>query len=220
MKNGSRDRHADQPLLWGGRSLSEARLAVILVHGRGGTAEDILALAAEFGANDVAYAVPQAAGNTWYPYSFRAPIEQNEPGITSGMKVLSAIIDQLDGQGIPAGRVGILGFSQGACLALEFAARHARRYAAIIGLSGGLLGPPGTPRSYAGSFQGTPLLLGCSDTDQHVPLDRVLESADVFRQLDAVVDQRIYPGMGHTVNRDEVQAVHTMLTGGSLRTDL
>jgi len=157
MRNASDHPHARQPLRWGGAPLSEARLAVILVHGRGSTAEDILALAEGFGVNDVTYVAPQAAGRTWYPYSFLAPIEQNEPGISSGMKVFSALIDHLELQGISAQRVGLVGFSQGACLALEYAARHARRYAAVVGLSGGLIGPPGTPRTYAGSFDGTPV---------------------------------------------------------------
>ena len=212
MRTDALDPHAGQPVLWGGRPLSEARLAVILVHGRGSSAEDMLSLAEQFGVGDVAFAAPQAAGHTWYPYSFLTPIEQNEPGITSGMRVLSALIDYLGRRRFPPDRIGLGGFSQGACLALEFAARHTRRYAAVIGLSGGLIGPPGTPRDYAGSLEGTPVLLGCSDIDAHIPLDRVRESTEALLRLGAVVDERIYPNMGHTVNRDELLAVRALLT--------
>src|SRR5207247_3256523 len=114
-------------------------------------------------------------------------------------------------QGVTPGRIGVLGFSQGACLTLEFAARHARRYAAIAGLSGGLIGPPGTPRDYAGSLDGTPVFLGCSDVDAHIPLERVHESSEVFRRLGASVDERVYPGMGHLVNLDEIEAITALL---------
>jgi predicted esterase len=205
------DPHAGQPVLTMGPAPPEARIALILVHGRGASAEDILGLAGELRLNDVAYLAPQAAGRTWYPYSFLSPIAQNEPGITSGLGVIAALIDTLAEQGVPRERVGLLGFSQGACLSLEFAARHAGRYAGVFGLSGGLIGPPGTPRDYAGSCDGTPVFLGCSDVDAHIPLERVQESAEVFRRLGAAVDERIYPGMGHTVNRDELDAVRAIL---------
>lgn len=184
---------------------------MILVHGRGATAESILGLANELGLDDVACIAPQAAGNTWYPYSFLTPIPQNEPGISSGMGVIAAILGKLENDGVDARRVALLGFSQGACLALEYAARHARRYAGVFGLSGGLIGPPGTPRDYAGSFDNTPVFLGCSDVDPHIPLERVMESAAVFRQMGAAVDERIYPGMGHVVNPDEIAAVRALV---------
>ena len=198
-------------MLWSGRAVSNARLALILIHGRGASAEDMMALAEEFDVRDVAYLAPQAAGHTWYPYSFLAPIRQNEPDIGSALRVVSRLIDELVQQGIPPDRVGIGGFSQGACLALEFAARNARPYAEVIGLSGGLIGPPGTPREYSGSLGGAPIFLGCSDVDPHIPLERVHESVDVFRRLGGVVDERVYPHMGHTVNRDELDAVRALL---------
>ncbi len=194
----------------------DARLAMILVHGRGASAEDILGLASELGRDDVAYLAPQAAGNTWYPYSFLTPLEKNEPGLTSALGVLGQLVSSLGDQGLPAERVGFLGFSQGACLSLEFAARNARRYAAVIGLSGGLIGPPGTPRTYPGHAGGTFVFLGCSDVDPHIPLERVQETAEVFRDLGAVVDERIYRGMGHTVNRDEIEAVRLILAGSGV----
>jgi predicted esterase len=205
------DLHGEQPVLRHGPAATRARLAMILVHGRGGSAEDLLALARELRLDDVLYVAPQAAGQTWYPYSFLTPMDRNEPGLTSGLNRIAALFDALRHEGVPPERVGLLGFSQGACLSLEFAARHARRYAAVVGLSGGLIGPPGTPRDYAGSLDGTPVFLGCSDIDAHIPVERVHESAAVFRRLSAVVDARIYPGMGHTVNADELAAVRALL---------
>ena len=160
----------------------------------------------------VAYLAPQASGNTWYPLSFLSPIPRNEPGITSGLGVLARLVAELDAEGVAADRVGLVGFSQGACLSLEFAARQARRYAGVAGLSGGLIGPPGTPRNYPGSMAGTPVFLGCSDIDPHIPLERVQESAAVFRQLAADVDARIYPQMGHTIAGDEIEAVRKMFS--------
>jgi predicted esterase len=207
------DPHRGQPVLREGPEPSAARLAVILVHGRGASAADIMGLARELRISDVAYLAPQAAGSTWYPYSFLAPMADNEPGLTSALRVIDTLVGGLDAQHVPAARIGILGFSQGACLTLEYAARHPRRYAAIVGLSGGLIGPPGTPRTYGGSFDAAPVFLGCSDTDAHIPLERVHESADVFRRMGASVDERIYQRMGHTINADEIAAVHRLLSG-------
>lgn len=206
------DPHAGQPVLHSGPSLGAARLAAILIHGRGASAEDILGLASEFAVDDVAYLAPQAANHTWYPYSFLSPIPQNEPFLTSALGVVGALVERLRDEGVPSERVVILGFSQGACLTLEFAARNPRRYAAIVGLSGGLIGPPGTPRLYPGSLDGTPAFLGCSDVDAHIPVERVRESAAVLRTMKASVDERIYRGMGHTVNGDELRAVTALLS--------
>ena len=207
------DPHAGQPVLTLGPPPERARIAMILAHGRGASAEDILGLAAELHLDDVAFLAPQAAGRTWYPYSFLTPMEKNEPGLSSALGVLDRLVASLAKQGLPPERVGLLGFSQGACLSLEYAARHARRYAAVIGLSGGLIGPPGTPRTYPGSCAGTPVFVGCSDIDPHIPLERVQETAEVFRRLGADVDERIYRGMGHTVNEDEIRAVQRILRG-------
>jgi predicted esterase len=207
------DPHGNQPVLRLGPGPGRARLGMILVHGRGASAEDILGVAAELRLDDVLYVAPQAADHTWYPYSFLTPMERNEPGLTSGLRRISTLIEELKGEGLATDRVGLMGFSQGGCLSLEHAARHAQRYAAVIGLSGGLIGPPGTPRSYTGSLAGTPVFLGCSDIDPHIPLERVHESAEVFRALGAVVDERIYAGMGHTVNQDEIAAVRALLAG-------
>lgn len=206
------DPHAGQPVLRGGPDPARARLAVILVHGRGGTAAGMIDLGNAIGLDDVAYLAPQAAGNTWYPLSFLAPMAQNEPGLSSGLNVLAGLVGMLESGGVPTSRLALLGFSQGACLTLEFVARHARRYAAVVGLSGGVIGPPGTPRNYGGSLGGTPVLLACSDVDSHIPLARVHESTDVFRALGGVVDERIYPGMGHLVSEEEIELVRALLT--------
>ena len=194
-----------------GASIASARRAAIFIHGRGASAEDILGIAPELGADDVAYLAPQAAGHTWYPYSFLSPIPQNEPGLTSALGVIAGLVENLANEGHTSDRIIILGFSQGACLGLEFAARNARRYAAVIALSGGLIGPPGTPRNYAGSMSQTPVFLGCSDVDPHIPLERVHESAEIFRRIEAGVDERIYPRMGHTINADELAAVRELV---------
>ena len=205
------DPHAGQPVLYRGPAPADARLVAIMIHGRGASAEDILTLTQELRPKDVAYLAPQAAFHTWYPYSFLAPIDQNEPGITSGLGVMAGLIEQVGREGVTPDRIVMIGFSQGACLSLEFAARHARRFAGVAGLSGGLIGPPGTPRTYPGSFAGTPVFLGCSDIDPHIPLERVNETAETFRRMGADVDARIYPRLGHTVNRDELDAVSAIL---------
>lgn len=205
------DPHRGQPTLQDGPQPSAARLTMIMVHGRGASAEDMLSLAKEFGTTDIAFLAPQAAGRTWYPSSFLSPIQDNEPGISSGLRVLAGLVGGLVAQQIPHARIALLGFSQGACLSLEFAARHPRRYAAVVGLSGGLIGPPGTPWDYPGSLDEAPVFLGCSDIDAHIPLARVRESAEVFRRMGASVDERIYPRMGHTVNEDEIKAVNALL---------
>ena len=212
MAPNPQDPHAGQPVLRAGSPVADARLVAIMIHGRGASAENILQLAREFHAADIAYLAPQAAGSTWYPYSFLSPIEQNEPGISSGLRVIERLIDDVTRQGIQPERIVLMGFSQGACLSLEFAARHPRRYAAIAGFSGGVIGPPGTPRDYAGTFDRTPVFLGCSDVDPHIPLERVHETAAVFRRMGASVDERIYPGMGHTVANDELEAVDALLS--------
>lgn len=204
--------HQGQPIVTGGAPLATARGALILTHGRGATAESILSLAPLLGADDLAWFAPQASGNTWYPFSFLSPIPQNEPGITSGIQVLRDLVAYIEKAGIPAERIALAGFSQGACLTLEFGARHARRYGALVGFSGGLIGPDGTPRDYAGSLNGTPVFLGCSDVDAHIPLARVHESATVLSQLGGSVDERIYPGMPHTVIDDETAAVRAIIS--------
>lgn len=203
--------HQGQPLLTAGVLLNDARAAMIMIHGRGATAESILSLATEFNANGFAYLAPQAVHNTWYPYRFLEPVERNEPWLSSALQVIDHLIAQVVASGIPAERTMLLGFSQGACLALEYAARHAQRFGGIIGLSGGLMGPEIIPQRYVGSFDGTPVFLGCSDVDFHIPLDRVHETARVLRQLGGDVTKRIYPGMDHAINQDEIDYVSELM---------
>jgi len=185
---------------------------MIMVHGRGATAESILTLVQAIDTPGFVYLAPQASGNTWYPNSFLAPIPSNEPGISSGLAAIDDLMKSIDASHIPPEQTILLGFSQGACLSLEYAARHARRYGGIVGLSGGLIGPDDTPRDYPGSFDATPVFLGCSDVDFHVPAQRVRATARVFEKMGGVVDLRLYPGMGHIVNDDEVNAVKKMMT--------
>jgi predicted esterase len=203
--------HGGQRVLMGGASLDRASGGLIAIHGRGGGAEDIMALAREVAPPGVTNLAPQAAGNTWYPYRFLEPTERNEPYLSSALRIVADLIAQLGEQGFPTERVALLGFSQGACLALEAAARNPRRYAGVIGFSGGLIGPPGTSFDYAGSLDNTPVFIGSSDVDPHIPKERVEESAAALDRLGAAVDARLYPGMGHTVNRDELEAARTIL---------
>jgi phospholipase/carboxylesterase len=202
--------HKGMPVLEAGERLGKARAAMILAHGRGATAEDIMTVAAELMQPGFAYLAPQAAGNAWYPNPFTAPLEANEPYLSSALEVLETLLPRVE-ETIPHERVILLGFSQGACLTLEFAVRRARRYGGVVGLSGGLIGPDGTPRDYPGDFEGTPVFLGCSDVDPHIKKDRVLEAAAVFTRMGAGVTMRLYPGMGHTVNQDEIESVREMV---------
>jgi predicted esterase len=202
--------HEGGRVLREGLSPGEARAAAILVHGRGATAESILGLAPLVDPGGFTFLAPQAAGDTWYPQRFMEPVERNEPWLSSALGVLRGLFEDLGREGIPPERTVLLGFSQGACLALEFAARTARRYGALVGLSGGLIGPDGTPRDYAGSLGATAVFLGCSDVDPHIPATRVEETAEVLRRLGGDVEVRLYPGMGHAINDDELEEVRRL----------
>jgi len=203
--------HAGQPIVRLGAPLGAARAAVIMIHGRGAGPRNIVELVPAIDAKDVAYLAPAAAGGTWYPQSFVAPIEQNEPGITSGISVVHALIDEVLAAGIGAERIMLLGFSQGACLASTAAQRRSQRYGGVMIFSGGLIGPPGTAWNENGQFLSTPVFLGCSDADPHIPESRVRETAAVFQRMGAEVTTRIYPGMGHLVNDDEVTFARELL---------
>lgn len=205
--------HADQPVRSAGATLSQATAAMVMIHGRGASADSILTLVPALNRPEITYLAPQARGNTWYPNSFLSPIPENEPGISSGMRVIEQVLQQISAAGIPAERTLLLGFSQGACLTTEFVARHARRYGGVAGLSGGLIGPDGTPREYSGSLDRTPIFLGCGDVDSHIPADRVRESETVLTRLGAVVSMQLYPGMGHVVNDDEIESVRRLVDG-------
>ncbi|KAB2905305.1 MAG: phospholipase [Anaerolineae bacterium] len=203
--------HQNQPLLAAGKPLSDASAAMIMVHGRGASAESILSLASEFDLPEFAYLAPQAAGYTWYPQRFIAPTAQNEPHLSSALQRVGEVVVQIEQHGIPAEKIILLGFSQGACLVVEYAARNAKRWGGVAVLSGGLIGDKVTLENYTGSLDGTPAFLGCSDPDFHIPAERVRESTHILRQLSADVTERLYPNLGHTINQDEVDFVRQMM---------
>lgn len=194
-----------------GASLQDARAAVILTHGRGATAQSMQPLADALAHPKLAFLAPQAPGNIWYPYPLTAPVEQNEPRLSAALAELGGILAQVEQAGIPAGRVLLAGFSQGASLTLEFVARNPRRYGGVGGLSGGLIGAPGVPRNDTGALDGTPVFLGCSDPDPFIPHERVLETETVLRELGAAVTTRFYSHLGHTVNQDELDFLNTLI---------
>lgn len=198
--------HGGGPVLASGPEFPHASAAAVLVHGRGATADGMLALAEHLRRDDVLFIAPQAAGNVWYPFPFMTPSERNEPWLTSALDRLTDVVRHAEGQGIPRDRLMLLGFSQGACLALEWTARNGG-IGAVAGLSGGLIGATLRKDLYRPVLAGTTVFLGCSDIDPHIPVERVNDSAVEFRSRGAAVTARIYPGMAHTVNRDELDAV-------------
>jgi len=203
--------HQGGPVRTAGEPLDQAKAALLMVHGRGARAEDILSLVDELAQPGFAYLAPQAADNTWYPNRFTVPISSNEPWLSSALAFLGDVFNQIIEAGILPERIMLLGFSQGACLTLEFAARNARRFGGVVGLSGALIGLDDTPRDYKGSLEGTPVFLGCSDVDFHIPKERVQQTADVFRQLGGEVTERLYPDMDHTINQDEIDFVRGLM---------
>lgn len=207
------DPHAGPTALRLGAEPGNADAAVLLVHGRGGSPEGMTDLARVLERPATVWLAPRAAQGTWYPNSFLAPIEQNQPWLDSALKTLSLAVEELEAEGIPPDRIVLLGFSQGACLTTEFVARNALPWGGLAALSGGLIGPPGTARDYEGSLAGMPTFFGCGDPDPHIPRGRVEESGQVFAGLKANADVRFYPGLGHAVNADEIEAVRSILEG-------
>lgn len=199
--------HQGQQLVIAGTPLDDAEAAIIMIHGRGATARSIVQLGQEVHTEGVALLAPQAARNTWYPNSFLAPVERNEPGRTSGLRAIDDALKRAVEAGIDRERVLLLGFSQGACLASEYIARNPRSYGGLVALSGGLIGETVDPTSYEGDIEETPVFIGCSDADPHIPLERVQATSEAFELLNGDVDERIYEGMGHGVNGDEMDAV-------------
>ena len=206
--------HQGQPLETGGTELESATAAAVLVHGRGATARSILTqLGSEIHRPGLALLAPQAARNTWYPNSFLAPVESNEPGRTSGLRAVGDAIERALEAGVPRRSVLVLGFSQGGCLASEYVARHPGRYGGLAALSGGLIGETVDPSSYPdGDQDGTPVFLGCSDVDPHIPEERVHVTDEVLSALGADVETRIYEGMGHGINEDETERVTALVS--------
>jgi phospholipase/carboxylesterase len=197
-----------------GLPLEKATKVMVMLHGRGGSARDILSLSNYIQDKDFAFIAPEAQNNTWYPYSFLQPMADNEPYLSSALETLAATRARLQADfNFKLPQIYWLGFSQGACLTLEFAARNAAEYGGVFGLSGGLIGPAETPRNYEGTFSNTPVFLGCSDRDPHVPEYRVLESEQVFRRMNARVTAKLYPNFPHTINEDELNIVNLLIAG-------
>jgi len=205
------DPHARETILTAGPAPEKADATLVLIHGRGAAAEDMLSLYSELSLPNIAAIAPQAAGNSWYPHSFLAPLEANQPYLDSALRRMESVLSDLLARGISSERIALLGFSQGACLTAEYVARHPRRYGAVIAFTGGLIGPPDTPRTYSGSLAGSPVFLGTSDPDPHVPFARVQETATVLERMGAEVDLRRYPGMPHTINEEELAAARSLL---------
>jgi predicted esterase len=205
--------HQGQALLSAGVPLEEARAAIIMLHGRGADATDILSLYHEFDQDGLAYLAPQAAQNSWYPYRFIEPLEANEPWLSSALQVVDDLVKAAVKKGVPGEKLILLGFSQGACLALEYAVRNAQKYGGIIGLSGGLIGPPGTEWNNSGTLENTPVFLGCSDQDFHIPKERVIESKEICKKMKADVTMKFYPDPGHTINQDEIEVIRRIMAG-------
>lgn len=203
--------HQNQELVTVGTPLADAEAAMVLVHGRGATAQSIVQMGSEVHRDGLALLAPQAARNTWYPQSFLSPVEENEPGRSSGLQAVGDAVERATDAGIPTEGVFLLGFSQGACLASEYVARNPERYGGLAALSGGLIGESVDPTEYNGDIEETPVFLGCSDVDPHIPLERVHETSEVFERLNGDVDERIYEGMGHGVNEDELDAVDELV---------
>lgn len=203
--------HAGQPVLTAGEPIESARAVAIMMHGRGASAEDILSLVPYLTVEGMTYLAPQAAGGAWYPYSFLAPLDDNEPGLSSALSVIDGLIAHVMTSGIAANQIVLMGFSQGACLAAEYAARHPQRFGGVVAFSGGVIGPPNHSFDYSGDLAETPVFVGCSDVDPHIPLDRVEQTANLLGTLGANVDKRIYPGMPHTIIEDEISAAQAIL---------
>ena len=201
----------NKKILSAGKALKDVSKALILVHGRGGSAEDILSLASHLNVKDFALLAPEATGNTWYPYSFLAPQAQNEPYLSSALQILTETVSDLTSQGIKEDSIYFLGFSQGACLTLEFVARNAKRYGGVIAFTGGLIGDKINTSNYSGDFAGTPVFMGTSDPDPHIPVERFQETVRLIESMHAQVTAKVYPGMGHTINQDEINVANQVV---------
>ena len=198
-------------ILSSGKKLEEAEKALIMIHGRGANAHDILSLANYLQVDDFALLAPEATNNTWYPYSFIAPVSQNEPWLSSSLQVVKDLVSDIKAGGITSENIYFLGFSQGACLTLEFVARNAMRYGGVVAFTGGLIGETIRSENYTGDFNNTPVFIGSSNPDPHVPVERVHESTKILKGMNAVVTKKLYNGMGHTISQDEIDLANTLV---------
>lgn len=195
----------------GGKDISEAKKVLVMLHGRGAFAEDILSLAGYFRLNDYALIAPQATNNTWYPLSFLAPPQQNEPWLSSALDLLSEVVSDINEKGIVSEHIYFLGFSQGACLTLEFVTRNARKWGGVVAFTGGLIGDNIYTQNYRGDFAGTSVFIGTSDPDPHVPVERVHATTQILKQMGADVTEKVYPDMGHTISQDEIRIANELI---------
>lgn len=198
-----------------GKELTAAGKVLIMLHGRGGNAEDILSLSQYLHVKDYALLAPQAANNTWYPYSFLAPPPQNEPWLSSALAVLKELLNDINGKGVATENIYFAGFSQGACLTLEFVARNAARYGGVAAFTGGLIGDKIYSGNYSGDFQQTPFFIGTGDPDPHVPVERVYATSNILKNMNAAVVEKVYTNMGHTINQDEIEQANELVFGSS-----
>lgn len=194
-----------------GKELIQSTKALILIHGRGATAEDIMGLSSHLAVSDFAILAPQATNYTWYPYSFLMPPKQNEPWLSSAIALLDDVVADIITAGINYNQIYFAGFSQGACLTLEYVTRNAKRWGGAAAFTGGLIGDKIYAENYRGDFAGTPLFVGSSDPDPHVPVQRVAESVEVLKGMNAHVVSKIYPGMGHTITQDEIDQANKIV---------
>jgi phospholipase/carboxylesterase len=192
-------------IITAGKKITEAQKALVMVHGRGADANDILSMAQYFPVKEFALLAPQATNNTWYPFSFLSPVANNEPWLSSALQLLRETVDEIVAGGISKENIYFLGFSQGACLTLEFVARNAARYGGVIAFTGGLIGDTINRSNYSGDFDHTPVFIGTSDPDPHVPVERVHATTKILKEMNAVVEEKVYPNMGHTINADEIE---------------
>ena len=198
-----------------GKKIEEAERVLVMLHGRGAPAEDILGLASHLEVKDFALLAPQATNHTWYPYSFLAPEAQNEPWLSSALTLLEDIVSDLHHAGIRDENIYFTGFSQGACLTLEFATRNARKWGGVAAFTGGLIGERVDPANYRGDFEGTHVFIGSSDPDPHVPVARVRESTRILTGMNAAVQEKIYRNLGHSINEDEIRTVNQFIFAGT-----
>lgn len=201
----------NRSIITAGKPLTEAKKALVLVHGRGGSAEDILGLAPELDVQDYAWLAPQAANHSWYPYSFLAPQAQNEPALTKALQTLDETVAGIEKAGIQKENIYFLGFSQGACLTLEYVTRNAARWGGVVAFTGGLIGDKINRDNYTGDFAGTPVFIGTSDPDAHVPVERVYATANIMRDMHADITEKVYSNMGHTITRDEIENANNLV---------
>ena len=194
-----------------GKELNEKNKVLILLHGRGGSAEDILSFSSYLEVKDFALLAPQATNNTWYPYSFLAPPAQNEPWLSSALNLLKNLLSEIYSKGIPSENIYFAGFSQGACLTLEFVTRNANKYGGVVAFTGGLIGDKIYEENYSGDFKNTPVFIGTSDPDPHVPVERANATAKFLQKMNASVTLKVYPNMGHAISQDEIENANRLV---------